>query len=105
MTDEEIRIMYRWAKNKHKQIQILSELTGKSKREIRQILGLDEKEPARKRSVPVGRAWTQEDEDLLIEMFRQGKSRAEIRSALNRSENSVNSKITKLNLNHKEVSQ
>ena len=44
MTDEEIRISYKYAKYKGQQIGILCQLTLKSKEEILDILGIDPKD-------------------------------------------------------------
>lgn len=101
MTDEEIQIMYRDAKNKDEQIKILSQLTLKPMWKIRQILGIKYKKPPKKNSASIYNLWTKEEDELLMLMYNQHKPRKEIYSALKRSKGSVDGRITTLKLTHK----
>lgn len=60
MTDGEIRASYRQAKYPDEQIKILAQLTGKSVREIKKIIGLPVKDETIKHS-----RWTEEEEKFL----------------------------------------
>ena len=97
MSDEEIRLSYKWAKNKRRQIRILSELTLKTREEIRDIINAGNKMiPDKKRISQRWSHYTDEEIDLLCELHKEGLTAVVISERLGRPYACVTKKLREL---------
>ena len=85
MTDEEIRRSYRLAKNKEKQIIILSQLNLCSKNKIRKILGL--------KTISTRKEWTEKELKTALILRENGYTYEKIGKELGRTTSSVSIKL------------
>ena len=101
MSEGEIRMMYRQAKNRKMQIRILSELTLKPKEEIVRIINGGTIEPPKPKLVkPInerhkgkGMKWTEEETLWLLEAMQNGVKTADMVEHLGRSYYAVSAKM------------
>lgn len=103
----EIVMMYRQAANRRKQISILADLFLKTTQEIKQVL-IDAGAIPDPKSIPKStskrvagkrwKLWTEEEEEILCNMRRNGEGYKEIAGVLGRSFQSVSYKAQSLGL-------
>jgi len=82
----EIRMMYRQAKDRRKQIGILADMYACTKREIKQVLDLPTTEQRRKRQFI---RWTPKLDKRLLELQSEGKTNFEIAELMGTTEGSI----------------
>ena len=99
MTDGQLAMLYRDAKNKKEQLEILAQLNACSVEKIIKRLnamGIETVEPKVIRKRAAYRAWSEEDILKLLDLTASGASLRKISKALNRSETAIRSVLCKL---------
>ena len=103
MSDGDIVMMYRQAKNPNAEIGVLADLNCVSKEAIREILSrhgvlVKKKKKAKTARMP---RWTAAQDAILTDMLSEGASYAEIGDKIGRSKYAVKSRLYTLGLNPK----
>ena len=99
MTDGQLAMLYRDAKNKKEQLEILAQLNACSVEKITKRLnamGIETVEPKAKRKRDRYREWSEADILALLDLKHSGASVRKISKALDRSETAIRSVLCKL---------